>query len=249
MEHLPGGSGGVWRDDDPRFGPLVRRPTGPWTPAVHDLLAHLADGGLDGIPRVLGTDDDAREMLTYLPGRTVLVDDEIAAESVLVGAASWLRRYHDAVRSYAPGPRRWRQTEAALRDGQLICHNDTGAYNWIIDDDRFVGMIDWDQAGPGMPLDDLAFLSWTGVPLYRAIGTADAAHRVRAVASAYGGVDAGDLLDAVVDRMTRAAARIETGIERGDPGMRALRERGEPERTRARVAGFEWRLPDIRAAL
>ena len=189
MEHLPGGSGGVWRVDDPVHGPTVHRPTGPWTPAVHDLLMHLTDAGMDGIPRVLGFDDEGREVLTYLPGRTVAVDTEQAPDETLAAAARWLRRFHDAVRAYDPGPRTWRQSAASLEPGQLVCHNDTGAYNWIVQGDRFAGMIDWDQAGPGHPLDDLAFLCWSGIPLFRETPATDAAHRVRIAAEAYGGVD------------------------------------------------------------
>ena len=249
MEHLPGGSGGVWRDDDPELGPTVHRPTGPWTPAVHDVLIHLRDAGLDGVPRPLGFDSDGREVLTYLPGRTVDVDTEAAPDAVLTAAARWLRRFHDTVRAYDPGSRIWRQTAAALESGQVICHNDTGAYNWIVDGDRFVGMIDWDQAGPGQPLDDLAFLCWSGVPLFRRIPTADAARRVVLAAEAYGGVDPTDLLDAVADRMRRASDRIAAGIERGDEGMLALRAVGEPERTRARLHVFDARLAALRAAL
>ncbi len=249
MEHLPGGSGGVWRGDDPVHGPTVHRPTGPWTPAVHDLLSHLSDAGVDGIPRVLGFDDEGREILTYLPGRTVAVDTEQAPDETLAAAARWLRRFHDAVRAYDPGPRSWRQSAASLEPGQLICHNDTGAYNWIVDGGTFVGMIDWDQAGPGEPLDDLAFLCWSSVPLYREVAVTDAARRVSLAADGYGGVTASALLDAVADRMTRASARIDAGIRRGDPGMLALRESGEPERTRRRVEGFLERLPAIRGAL
>jgi len=247
--HLPGGSGGVWFDDDPVLGPVVHRPTGPWTPAVHDLLGFVAAAGLDGVPRVVGFDDEAREILTHLPGRTVAVDDESADDGVLRDAAAWLRRYHDVVRGWDCGPRVWRQGDAALAAGQVICHNDTGAYNWIVDDGRFAGMIDWDQAGPGHPIDDLAFLCWSSVPLFRPVPVKDAARRVALAADAYGEVAASDLLDTVADRMARASARIEAGIRRGDPGMIALREHGEPERTRVRVAAFVDRLPAIRAAL
>jgi hypothetical protein len=247
VEHLPGGSGGVWRVDDPVHGPTVHRPTGPWTPAVHELLGHLSDAGVDGIPRVLGFDVEGREVLTYLPGRTVAVDTEQAPDATLAAAAQWLRRFHDAVGAYDPGPRTWRQSAASLEPGQLICHNDTGAYNWIVDGDRFTGMIDWDQAGPGQPLDDLAFLCWSGIPLFRETPATDAAPRVRIAAEAYGGVDPATLLDAIADRMQRASDRIAAGIERGDPGMLSLQALGEPTRTRRRVNAFVSRLPELRA--
>ena len=32
-----------------------------------------------------------------------------------------------------------------------------------------MAMVDWDMAGPGRPIDDLAFLAWTAIPLYREI--------------------------------------------------------------------------------
>ena len=115
--------------------------------------------------------------------------------------------------------------------------------------DRFAGMIDWDQAGPGQPLDDLAFLCWSGIPLFRETPATDAAHRVRIAAEAYGGVDPAALLDAIADRMQRASDRIAAGIERGDPGMLSLQALGEPERTRRRVDAFLSRLPELRANL
>jgi len=34
-----------------RKGQTVRRPAGPWTPAVHALLAHLHAAGFAGAPR------------------------------------------------------------------------------------------------------------------------------------------------------------------------------------------------------
>jgi len=247
--HLPGGSGGVWFAVDPVLGPVVHRPTGPWTPAVHDLLAFVGAAGLDGVPRVLGFDREGREILTHLPGRTIEVDEDAAPDDVLRDAVAWLRRYHDVVRGYDPGPRVWRQGNTTLPPGQLICHNDPGAYNWIVDDGRFAGVIDWDQAGPGYPIDDLAFLCWSAVPLFREVPVADAARRVALAAAAYGGVTASVLLEAVTDRMTRASERIEAGIRRGDPGMLTLREHGEPRRTVDRVAQFTRRLPAIRAAL
>lgn len=216
---------------------------------MHELLAFLAAAGLEGVPRVVGVDADGREMLTHLPGRTIAVDEEIAPETVLKEAAAWLRRYHDTIRGFDWVSRVWRGSESAPAPGQIICHNDTGAYNWIVDGDRFVGMIDWDQAGPGSPIDDLAFLCWSGVPLFRAVPVTDAARRVEVAAGAYGGLTASDLLDAVADRMTRASDRIEAGIGRGDPGMLALQEHGEPARTRARVDAFTARLPALRAAL
>jgi len=236
----------VWK-----VGRTVRRPTGPWTPAVHELLGWLAREGLGGVPRVEGVDDDGREIVSYIEGRRVPIDDEVVLDSVLAEAGAWLRDYHDLVEEFRPeGPRVWRQAgEVELAPDEIICHNDPGAYNWIIQSGHFVAMIDWDLAGPGRPIDDLAFLCWTGVPLYRETPVDDVARRIELVADAYGEWGPLTLLNAVAPRMTAATERIAAGVDRGDPGMLNLASRGEPGRTRDRVAAFLERLPAIRAAL
>ena len=56
-ERLDGGNAG----GAVRVGETVRRPAGPWTPAVHALLRHLAGNGFPGSPRPLGIDSQGRE--------------------------------------------------------------------------------------------------------------------------------------------------------------------------------------------
>jgi hypothetical protein len=76
---LPGGNvGGAVR-----VGDTVRRSTGPWTPAVHALLGYLASR-VPHIPRVLGFDDQGREILSYLPGRVVDIDTELLSPGQIV---------------------------------------------------------------------------------------------------------------------------------------------------------------------
>lgn len=248
VEQLPGAVGGAWR-----VGRTVRRPTGPWTPAVHDLLRWLADQGLGGIPHVHGIDDDGREVLSFIEGRGVPVDREIVLDTVLVQAVQWLREYHDLAESYRPAePQIWRGTggePVTLAPDEIICHHDPGAYNWIIQSGQFVAMIDWDMAGPGKPIGDLAFLVWTAIPLYRDIGAEETARRLDLVVETYAEFGPMTLLDAVVARMTTASERIAAGIERGDEGIANLQKVGEPQRTRDRVAAFRERIPAILDAL
>lgn len=233
-----------------RVGDTVRRPTGPWTPAVHALLRHLEGAGLDGIPQVLGIDESGREILSFLPGRSVDVDNEVVSDALLAAGVSWLRRFHNAVRTYRPsGPVEWRGGPRTLGDDEIICHHDPGAYNWIVSGDRLVGVIDWDMAGPGRPLDDLAFMAWNSVPLYRPIPVRDAAHRLALMADTYGDVDPLDLMEHSVVRMTKATDRIAAGQQAGDPGMLNLATVGEPAQTRRRITDFRGRRPEIAAAL
>ena len=244
-EELPGNVGGATR-----IGRTVRRPTGPWTPAVHELLTYLGEQGLRGIPEIHGLDDDGREVLTYVEGRGVPVDREVVLDTVLTEAVTWLRDFHDVVEGFRPdGPREWRGGVAELGPDQIICHHDPGAYNWIVQSGHFVAMVDWDMAGPGRAVDDLAFLAWTGVPLYRDIGPDDTARRIDLLVDAYGEWGPMTVLDAVVERMTTAIDRIAAGQERGDPGFIRLGRTGEPQRTRERLDGFLERKDAVVALL
>lgn len=239
----------MWRIGAPGDDARVHRSTGPWTPAVHRLLEHLREHGLDGVPRVHGFDDEGREVLDYLPGETLDPETEQAGDRALASAAAWLRRFHDVVSDFRPGPLEWRQGVQDLSDGQVICHNDPGLYNWLVVRGDFAGMIDWDRAGPGRPVDDIAFLVWSGVPLLREIPAAEAARRLALAAEAYGAVEPVDLLEAVDARMGLIARRWRAGIERGDPGTLALRDSGAMDRHLAKVRGFDARREAIRAAL
>lgn len=245
-ERLPGGNvGGAVR-----IGETVRRSVGPWTPAIHDLLAYLAGAGLDGVPRVLGTDARGREILTYLPGRVIDVDTERLTDAELASAAGWLRRFHDTVRGFhTGGPRQWRFLTADVEPGQLVCHNDVAPYNFVVDGGELVGVFDWDLASPGEPLDDVGFLAWNCVPLFRDVDPTDAADRLRLLATSYGGCCAGEILRRSVVRMRIATERIAAGQAAGDEGMLNLAKVGEPAATRARIARLEAILPAITVLL
>lgn len=228
----------------------MRRPTGPWTPAVHELLDFLREAGLRGIPDVLGIDEQGRESLSYVEGRGVQPDNEVVLDNVLEEGVVWLREFHDLVEGFRPaGSRIWRSGSAELEAGQVICHNDPGVYNWIIQAGHFVAMIDWDVAGPGKPIDDLAFLAWTAIPLYRETPLDDVVRRLDLLVGTYGEWGPMTVLNAVVERMTTACERIAAGQERGDEGMLNLAKVGEPGRTRERLEAFKARLPEIEETL
>ena len=248
IEHevaLPGGNvGGAVR-----VGDTVRRPTGPWTPAVHELLDFLAVAGLPRIPRVLGIDDRGREILTFLPGQVLDIGREALSDGQIGSAMQWLRSYHAAVAGFPRDTRRWRFVERPLRAGEIVCHHDSAMYNMAFDGDELVGVFDWDVAGPGIPLDDIAMFTWNSAVLFPDADAAEVAHALRTIADGYGGLDPHEVLDHVVTRMTDAADRIAAAQDAGDPGMLRLGEIGEPASTRARLAVLAARLPELHRVL
>lgn len=244
---LPGGNvGGAVR-----IGPTVRRATGAWSSSVHGLLEHLRGSGMFAVPLAFGTDERGREVLDYLDGRVPDVDAEAVADDTLADAMRWLRRFHDVVAGYRPiGV--WRTSNRPLGQDEIICHHDFAPYNVALsssaDGERVVGVFDWDMAGPGLPLDDLAFAAWNWVPLFRDLGASVSARRLEVMAAAYSEVSPGEILDHVVPRLQRSLDVIAAGQASGDPGMLQLGTVGEPARSGRRLQDLVDRIPAIRAA-
>jgi len=238
---LPGGNvGGAVR-----VGDTVRRTTGPWTPAVHELLDFLGTTGLPKIPRVLGIDERGREILTFLPGHVLAIGTESPSPQQTRSAMRWLRSFHAAVAGFPRESRRWRFVERALEPGEIICHHDSAIYNMVFDGDELAGVFDWDVAGPGVPLDDLAMYAWNSAVLFPDGDADEMADGLRQIADGYGGVDPHELLDHVSIRMTSATDRILAGQRAGDPGMLRLGTVGEPASTLARLEVLVARLPEL----
>ncbi len=153
-----------------RVGDTVRRAAGPWTPAVHALLAHLADQGFTGAPRPLGIDAEGREVLSFLDGETVGGAKPwpawVHADDTLDQVARWARAYHDAVAGFVPPPEAvWREG-GRWAPGLIVGHNDAAPYNAAWRDGALTGFFDWDFAGPVTRDQDLAFTAFSWVPLH-----------------------------------------------------------------------------------
>jgi hypothetical protein len=229
-----------------RVGDTVHRAVGPWTPGVHALLDHLALR-LPHVPRVLGFDEEGREILDFLPGR-VFEDSatQPLSEAQIVSLVSWTRAFHEAVADFAhPGP--WRYFP--IPNPTLIGHNDIAPYNACFDGDDLVGVFDWDMAGPTTPLHELAFIAWNCVPLWTDVGAEAAARRVSLIAETYGACEPGQLLAAVPPRIEIMLDGIPAAARAGDAGMANLLALGEPARSRRSLDGLVERIPLILSRL
>jgi len=152
-------AGGLVEGRVVRLGETVRREAGAWTPTHQALLAHLQNKGFPA-PVPLGLDDQGRETVSWLPGRAanwpwppaLLATDGARA----VGAL--LRRYHDAVADFAPpSPPIWRHGPQPIGAGDVALHGDFGPYNLIWSPEELVGVIDFELARPGAPIEDAGF--------------------------------------------------------------------------------------------
>jgi hypothetical protein len=192
-----------------RIGDTVHRPVAPWTAAVHGLLRYLEDVGYEYSPRVLGFDEQGREVLNWIGGESgpdgwgQVIDDR-----GLVAFARLLRNYHDAVAGYRPPLSTcWSTGVAELVAGEVVCHGDFGPWNTVWRDGKPIGIIDWDHARPAPRLHDVAYalqftapfrddaecLRWLRYPR-----PPDRRHRLEVFASAYGLTDTAGLVDVVL---------------------------------------------------
>lgn len=244
---LPGGNAG----GAVLVNGTVRRPTGPWTPAVHALLCHLEARGMPGVPRVLGIDEQGREVLSFLPGTTVGEQEPwppwVHSDDALSQVGAWLRRYHGAVADFVPpADARWRTQSRPWQPGDIVGHNDAAPYNAVwtpagagveagVAGGELVGFVDWDFAGPGSALHDLAFTVFSWVPLHaRDVVAAEGftrfaerPRRLRLLLDAYGyDGHVAAVLAAVQERIREHAQQLRTLAAAGDPLFRRLVELG-----------------------
>lgn len=232
-----------------RVGDTVRRRAGPWTPAVHALLRHL-EGARFEAPHVLGTDDQGREMLAFIPGEAhsgtlERMPDRVFAEDHLIAAARLLRRYHDVVVGFEPPPdARWRMTAPTSHD--LICHNDWTPWNTLFRDGRVALMLDWDLAGPGSPLWDVVNAAYCWIPLFSREGLFDVAQGARRFGlfcDAYGVDDRAAVIPTTLLRIRFVARFVEEQARSGDAGFLRLMRMDVP----AAMADDAARLEEHRA--
>jgi len=172
-----------------RIGDTIRRPAGPWTPAVHALLGYLHTVGFHGAPRPLGIDEHGREILTFIPGTVawpgnfILLDPDDRLRRV----ARLIREFHDAVTGFrAPPDAQWQVLIPAEGTG-IIAHHDLAPWNLIIGRQLWA-FVDWDTAGPGSRLWDVAYAMHGFVPLSAnpRHQHGSPVHRMRLFADAYG---------------------------------------------------------------
>jgi Phosphotransferase enzyme family len=177
-----------------RVGETVRRPLGPQSAFVHEVLTRLEGEGFDAAPRFLGIDEKGREILSLLPGAP-LPGTSSLADDQLRSAAHLLRRYHDAV--------------AAAFRGRLggpcetVVHGDVGPWNLLWLGSDAVALIDFDNARPGARLEDLGYFAWKGLRLVSdGPDLLEQRRRLALLAHTYGVAADDELVDAIDRAMT-----------------------------------------------
>ena len=216
-----------------RVGDSVVRKQGRRVLFVHALLRHLADVGWVGSPRVLDLDEGGNETLSFLEGVVPWrppVPDWALTDAALTALARLLRQLHDLTAG-----------SDLAGSAEVVCHHDLAPGNTVYHSTPAglvpVAFLDWDQAGPGRRIEDVAHACWQwldlgpGVPDVR-----EAVRRIGVIANAYGLVERGELIPTILWWQDRCWRGIETEAAAGDPAMRRLVSDRVPENIRQSYA-------------
>jgi hypothetical protein len=242
-----------------RRGNIVYRTGGPWVPAIHAVLDYLDARGFPYAPKALGVDEQGRELISYLPGSSMMRPWQpvMFTDQALVQATRMLRELHAATLDLVLPPETdWRSGPAAKPAGQVIRHGDLGPWNTLWQGDRLTGLIDWDFAEPGMAITDLVQLALYFVPLrgeehWRACGfpgPPDFRHRLAVICDTYGGIEPHEVVAEIVRLQETAMEEITTRAAEGRYPWTMFLENGEVARTQAEVAWLHSTLPEWCAA-
>ncbi len=149
----------------------------------------------------------------------------VVPEAGLRALARMLREYHQAVASFvAPADACWALANGPAGPGEVICAGDFGPWNVVWDGLVPVGLVDFDLAKLGHPLDDVAYalgyvapfcddedaMRWRGFD-----ASPDRADRIAIFAEEYGLATVDGLVEAVIRRQELDGVYVRALAERG----------------------------------
>ena len=245
-----------------RSGETVRRELKPDSTNIHKLLKHLENKGFSYAPKFLGIDEKGREILSFIEGEAgnYPVKEYMWSNAVLKEIAKMLRFYHDSVSDFLI-EESWPSIDNTPQPFEVLCHNDFAIYNIIFNHKRPVGIIDFDfdVAGPGPRLWDIAYTLYTCVPLsrvyhsetgeavyYHSLQCADhIKQRVELFFESYSGKMEEGYLEMVLLRLEGLCKTIKRKAKEGDSSFQKMIEEGHLEHYQndikfIRKHGTEW---------
>ena len=245
-----------------KVGETVRRDSKP-NPYINELLKYLEKASCPFVPRYLGVDEKGREIFSYLagvvPGNDFPeVESYIWSDLVLVELAKLLRSFHDATEGFTT-------TENSLNEfpdsslHEVVCHNDAALYNVVFRDKLPVGIIDFDMAGPGPRLWDIAYTLYTSVPLagfstsgkdYCVVEYNKVEHatmrekRIKLFFDSYGMVVPTNLKEWVISRISFMCTTLSDRAASGDPAFIKLVHEGHLAHYEKEISFLEKHFDD-----
>lgn len=209
-----------------RVGDTVRKPATAASPAIHAFLTYLRDSGVCEVPASLGLDSEGRHVFQFVPGE---IGENLPAMSSdeLHRLGGIIRRLHDAAAAYSPEAKAVWNVAIPPDRQDIICHHDLAPWNLVRNGEHWV-FIDWDGAGPGSRLWDLAYAARAFVPLEAGGEPKLDADRLHALAEGYGleRVERGQLVDLLAPRAQAMVDLLQNGALTGTQPWARLHAEG-----------------------
>ncbi len=232
----------VWAD-----GETIRRHSGPASHAVSLLCAYLNDRGLGLVPQILRY-NSRYEYQSRLPGMALMRPwpSEALSSTWLTMLGQWMRQFHLASRTFAL-PKgvsfQWGPKRPIV--GSVVCHGDLGPWNCLLTGKRLTGIVDWELAYYGRPIEDLCSAAYTCVPLRRRADQEFPARvtsrRLDALLKGYGRFSRATLMRELPRYLLRNAEMIERRAGEGAEPFMSFVKRGLNEELRFESAMFQPR--------
>jgi len=224
-----------------KIGDTIHKTAKGQNPAfVREYLLYLEKEEMPNVPRFLGTDEQGREIFSYLPGKTMGPDFPadhpcLHSDESVHDMAQFMRKLHDVSAGFLPRAAEAGWVNPYFPNGahETICHGDAAIWNFVFVNDRPAGLFDFDQAYPGTRFWDIASTLFSATfPFYAGYDSSTHAEKtkrqVKLFFDAYGMPCPADIMDIVADRIqidfcddtiARAASgdeELAKCIERGD---------------------------------
>lgn len=129
-----------------KIGNEVRRPHKNESDFANNFLQFLEKQNYPFSQRYLGRDEQGRDRFFYING---FVPKEIGETNLvqLCDFMKMVRQFHDISLDFT-------------NSKKVVCHNDLSPCNTVFQNNRPVGIIDWDSAAPGERWEDLTYILW-----------------------------------------------------------------------------------------
>lgn len=178
-----------------KIGNTVRRERYPNALFVQELLTELEHSGFSGAPRYLGSDEQGRQVLSYVPGTVPEGPPFRLSDAHVLSATRLIREYHD------------RTARSPMRAGQeIVCHGDLGPFNTVYEEAVAVALIDFgEQVTPGTRASDFAHSVWCFADLTESdVPIGEQVRKAELMCGAYPPMAPADVIDELRLRFVRA---------------------------------------------